>query len=137
MSKAKITLIGMSNFLTAQNTDLFSSLSLPDGINKGEFKNSLLLRAGEQEVLYADPNFFMSAVGIWGKKWYRTFKKWIDALNMPPLKIMTAEKIGRKPKQLTRQLMVTKNQHYLKILTTAEKKTESKTQPKMLNLNLI
>ena len=38
--------------------------------------------AGELEVLYADPDFFRSAVGIWGRKWYRTFEKWYAALQV-------------------------------------------------------
>lgn len=81
MSLAKITLIGFYN--TYEDlTPIFNDLVLPGGIDKELFINSLLLDAGEFEVLYADPDFFRSAVGIWGKKWYRTFEKWYQALQV-------------------------------------------------------
>ena len=81
MSLAKITLIGFYNTY-ADLIPIFNDLVLPAGIDKELFINSLLLDAGEFEVLYADPDFFRSAVGIWGKKWYRTFEKWYAALQV-------------------------------------------------------
>ena len=81
MSLAKITLIGFYN--TYEDlTPIFNDLVLPGGIDKDTFIDSLLLDAGELEVLYADPDFFRSAVGIWGRKWYRTFEKWYEALQV-------------------------------------------------------
>jgi len=83
MSLAKITLIGFYNTYENENViPIFNDLVLPGGIDKELFINSLLLDAGEFEVLYADPDFFRSAVGIWGKKWYRTFEKWYAALQV-------------------------------------------------------
>lgn len=82
MSKAKLTLIGMNTYMHQNNMDLFSKLSLPEGIEKSTFTNSVLLRGGEFEVVYSDPIFMSESIGIWGKKWYRVFKKWIDALNI-------------------------------------------------------
>ncbi len=81
MSLAKITLIGFYN--AYEETDpIFADLTLPLGIDKDLFINSLLLDAGEFEVLYADPDFFKNAITIWGRKWYRTFEKWYSALNV-------------------------------------------------------
>ena len=81
MSLAKITLIGFYN--AYEDTDpIFEDLILPAGIDKDLFINSLLLDAGEFEVLYADPDFFKNAVSIWGRKWYRTFEKWFNALSV-------------------------------------------------------
>lgn len=81
MSLAKMTLIGFYN--AYEDIDpLFANLTLPAGIDKDLFINSLLLDAGEFEVLYADPDFFKNAISIWGRKWYRTFEKWFSALNV-------------------------------------------------------
>ena len=77
-----MTLIGTAYYMQHKNDDLFKRLILPDGINKMDFENSLLLRAGEMEVLFSDPDFFAEGIGVWGKKWYRTFEKWITALNI-------------------------------------------------------
>lgn len=80
MSLAKITLIGFYN--AYEDTDpIFADLTLPAGIDKDLFINSLLLDAGEFEVLYADPDFFKNAITIWGQKWYRTFQKWQEAIS--------------------------------------------------------
>ena len=81
MSVAKMTLIGFYNAYEDYDP-IFQDLTLPDGINKDLFINSLLLDAGEFEVLYADPDFFRNAISIWGQKWYRTFDKWFSALNI-------------------------------------------------------
>lgn len=78
MAEAKLTLIGLFRF----DNNLFSELSLPDGIDKDLFVDCLLLEKGELEVLYPDREFLKGAIGIWGRKWSRTFKKWIEALNI-------------------------------------------------------
>ena len=74
MASATLTLIGMYNW---DNT-LFNSLVLPDGIDKDLFVDTLLLKAGEFEVLYADPDFMKHAIAVWGSKWYRTFDRWLE-----------------------------------------------------------
>lgn len=84
MSSAKITL---SSFYTWFNTakpedDLFKNLTLPDGIDKDTLVGNILMTGGEFEVAYADPYFMQNLIGVWSKKWNRTFTKWIDALNI-------------------------------------------------------
>ena len=81
MSVAKMTLIGFYNALE-DSSPLFEGLTLPTGIDKDLFINSLLLDSGEFEVLYDDPDFFKNAISIWGRKWYRTFDKWFNALSI-------------------------------------------------------
>lgn len=76
MATAKITLIGLYNF---DNT-LFDGLNLPEEIDKEEFINNLLMSSGEFEVLYADYDFLKFAIGVWSKKWYRTFEKWLEGM---------------------------------------------------------
>lgn len=82
MSSAKITL---SSFYTWFNTsspeeDLFKNLTLPEGIDKDTLVGDILMRGGEFEVMYSDPDFMQNLIGVWSKKWYRTFEKWVKAL---------------------------------------------------------
>lgn len=73
MASAKITLIGMYNY----DDTLFNDLALPDGIDKDEFVSSLLIEAGEFEVLYPDMDFLKLSIKLWGLKWNRTFAEWL------------------------------------------------------------
>ena len=82
MAHAKITLIGMYNFLNSANDDLFKNLSVPTGIDKNTLINTILLNGGEYEVLYADAIFFQNAIGVWSNKWQRTMERWINALSI-------------------------------------------------------
>lgn len=79
MSVAKMTLIGFYNALE-DSSPLFEDLTLPAGIDKDLFINTLLMDAGEFEVLYDDPDFFKNMITLWGKKWERTFEKWYKAV---------------------------------------------------------
>lgn len=84
MSSSKITL---SSFYTWFNTaspqdDLFKNLELPEGIDKDTLVGNILMTGGEFEVAYADPYFMQNLIGIWSKKWNRTFSKWIEALSI-------------------------------------------------------
>lgn len=82
MAIAKITLIGMNNYMESMNDDLFKYLSLPSGINKQTLVNNILLRGGEFESLYGDPYFLQNMIGVWSEKWQRTFTKWMQALSI-------------------------------------------------------
>lgn len=82
MSTVKLTLLGMDSWMKVNNDDLFSSLTLPAGITKTDVVNNILLEAAELECLYSDPNFCKEAIGLWGKKWYPTFEKWYNALQI-------------------------------------------------------
>lgn len=77
MSVSKITLIGFNNYYE----HLWDELTLPSGINKQILIDNILLRGGEFEVLYSDPEFMMHAIGVWSAKWQRTFDKWLKALS--------------------------------------------------------
>ena len=73
MASAKMTLIGMYNY----RNDIFSELVLPSGIDADLFKQSLLMKGGEFEVLYPDPDFLKYSIKIWSSKWFRTFSEWL------------------------------------------------------------
>ena len=77
---AKITLIGLEQFLNPDHS-VFDNIDLPEGIDKDTLINSILLRCGEFELLYPDPEFMTMAVTLWGKKNYWTFSKWVELIN--------------------------------------------------------
>lgn len=73
MAAAKITLMGMYHW----DNDLFHDMVLPNGIDKDQVIQNILLRGAEFEVLYADPDFMKQAIAVWSNKWYRTFAEWL------------------------------------------------------------
>ena len=82
MSEYKITLIGIESNINLEGRSVFDKLNLPSGIDKNILKDSILMRSGEFEVLYSDPNLMTDLVGIWANKYYSTFERWIKALNI-------------------------------------------------------
>ena len=73
MSEAKITLIGLYNY----DHHIFDDMTLPEGIDRNLFIHNLLIKDGEFEVLYPDPEFMSHAISVWSYKWYRTFTEWL------------------------------------------------------------
>lgn len=82
MSTMKVTLLGLQHYLHNLDDDLFKNLTLPEGIDKDTLTDNILLRGSDFEVLYADPYFVQDAIGLWSRKWNRTFTKWIEALSI-------------------------------------------------------
>lgn len=78
MSTANMTLIGLYNW----DSSLFDKLKVPAFVDKDVLVNNILLRSGDFEVLYSDFDFMKGAIGIWSDKWYRTFIKWSEALQI-------------------------------------------------------
>lgn len=80
MSIAKITLFGMYQW---DNT-LFDDLMFPPSnlLDKETAVKQILFECGEFEVLYSDWDFLKSAITQWGKKWYYTFQKWLEVLEI-------------------------------------------------------
>ena len=81
MSQAKITLIGIENYLNPDHS-VFETMQLPEGIDKDTLIGAIILRCQEFELLYSDPDFLISAVNVWSRKNYRTFDKWVKALDI-------------------------------------------------------
>lgn len=82
MASSKLTLIGMNQFMLNMNMDLFSELTLPEGLNKQTLTDNILLTGGEFEVLYSDPVALQSFIGIWSRKQQPTFERWVKALSI-------------------------------------------------------
>jgi hypothetical protein len=75
-------MIGMETALQMKDQHLFDNLVLPEGIDKDDVTDNIMLEGSEFEVVYPDPDLFRAAIGVWGRKYYRTFDKWIKALNI-------------------------------------------------------
>lgn len=84
MSLAKLTMISFNSYLQQmyEGQTLFDLLTLPDGINKDDLIDNIILQGGEYEVLYSDPVFMREAIGSWSRKCYNTFLRWITAQNI-------------------------------------------------------
>ena len=82
MSSAKITTLCVYEYVNSYNNDLCGLLNLAPCIDKDTLRKNILLRGGEFEVVYSNPDFYKSAIGLWSNKHYRTFEKWINALNI-------------------------------------------------------
>lgn len=82
MSAMKMTMIGLQTALSRDNLSLFDNLNLPSDIDKDTVVDNIMLEGADFEVLYADPYFMRAAIGTWSNKHYRTFEKWIAALNL-------------------------------------------------------
>lgn len=80
MAESKITLIGFYNYYKAVNKDIFSNLSLPTGIDKDIVINNILLKGGEFEVLFSNPEFLENMISLWSNKYRHTFERWYLAL---------------------------------------------------------
>lgn len=76
MAHATMTLIGLYNY----DNNLFDLLTLPATLDKDTLVDNLLLRSGQFEVLYPDPDFMKFSIGAWSRKWQATFQRWVDAL---------------------------------------------------------
>lgn len=82
MSRAKITLIGLNNYCVANGYSLFDQVLIPSGIDRDMLIHAILLRAGDFEVLYPNPDFMQDVINSLFKRWYKTFAKWEKALNI-------------------------------------------------------
>lgn len=80
MAQAKITLIGLENYLNPEHS-VFENMQLPNGIDKDTLVGAILLRCQEFELLYSDPDFMIAAVNVWSRKNYWTFEKWVNLLS--------------------------------------------------------
>lgn len=69
MAQAKITLLGMYGYFANNDADLFELLSLPEGMSKETFTDTLFLDYGERGVLYTNPDLFKRMIGAWSSKW--------------------------------------------------------------------
>lgn len=77
----KMTLIGMEKYINPSDS-IINHMELPAGIDKETLLCAIILRCQEFELLYPDKDFFLMSVKLWSKKHYRTFDKWLKALQL-------------------------------------------------------
>ena len=77
MSSAILTIIGLYNY----DHTLFDEMILPEGIDKSLVIDSIIMRGGEYEVLYSNPDLLKSLIGSWSRQWYNVFMNWLRANN--------------------------------------------------------
>ena len=82
MSTMKMTIYGLNNYMTSVQDDLFAGLSLPTGITKDVVVKNILKESADFETLYSDPYFLQELITNWSAKWYDTFEKWYNALQI-------------------------------------------------------
>lgn len=75
MSSAIITLLG---FYSHDHT-LFDSLDLPEDVDKQTLVDTILLRGGEYEVMYSNPDLLKELFGSWSRTWKPVFSNWLRA----------------------------------------------------------
>lgn len=80
MAIAKITLIGMMNYLEEDNDDLFKNMTMPEEIDKDTLIGSIIMRGGEFPVIWANPIFVQKMIGLWSAKVQPTVKKWVKTM---------------------------------------------------------
>lgn len=80
MAVAKLTIMGMQQFLKTEGSDIFSNLSLPDSIDAETAQNAILFRCAEFPLVWANPYFVQDMIGVWSSKMYHVFERWQEAL---------------------------------------------------------
>lgn len=87
MAIAKMTLIGMMNYLSDENDDLFAEMRLPAELDKDTVIGSIMMRGGEFPVIWANPYFVQKMIGLWSKKVKPTIEDWVktNSIEYDPL----------------------------------------------------
>lgn len=83
--QAKMTLMGLHEYIydADDNPDgLFTYLTVPeDTFDRELLITTILLRGGEFEVLYPNPDFMRPLIGAWSAKWADTMSRWWTAFH--------------------------------------------------------
>ena len=72
MSSAILTLIGLYSY----DHTLFDNIDLPDGIEKDLVIDCIIMRGGDYEVIYPNPDLLKELIGSWSKQWKNVFYNW-------------------------------------------------------------
>lgn len=75
---SKLTLIGMNNY---SDGAIWDTLELPEGYDKEIVVAEILRQGGEFSTLYPDLDYMKYMIGIWSRKFYHNFERWIAAYN--------------------------------------------------------
>lgn len=70
------TIIGLINY----DDSLFNNLVVPESIDRDTLIKNIIVECGDFPLLYPNADFMKSAIDLFSKKYYDTFKKWSEAL---------------------------------------------------------
>lgn len=73
---SKLTIAGLNSYTDG---DIFSTMELPEGIEKDTLITEIIRQASEFSVIYTEPEFLKSMINSWSKKWYHNFERWYKA----------------------------------------------------------
>lgn len=76
------TLFGIEQYFKYKNQSLFDEIKLPEGVDKQTLVNTILVEAGELEVMYTDGDFLKVAINTWFERKYNMIDRWIKAINI-------------------------------------------------------
>ena len=83
MGIAIVTIAGINSaYENIHGVDIFNDIILPPDIDKQTLIDRIMLRCMEFSVMHTDPEFFHFQMLNFFKVHYRTFDKWINALNI-------------------------------------------------------
>lgn len=72
MSSATLTIVGLYHY----NPKLFSKMVMPDGIDRDLLIDTIVMKGGDYEVLYPNPDLMEDLIGTWSRTWLPTFTNW-------------------------------------------------------------
>ena len=82
VASATMNLWSIEHYMSASGNSIFDDLILPTGIDRDTLIDTILIKSEPYESLYHDGDYIKYFVGVWGRKWYRTFEKWVNALSL-------------------------------------------------------
>lgn len=80
MAIAKLTLLGLYQYMNDQNDPLFKNLSVPAEMDKDKLIEAILYKGAEFGVLYPDPYFMQALIKVWSDRYHHTMERWARAL---------------------------------------------------------
>lgn len=76
------TLWGIEQYFQHKKKSLFDDIRLPNGVDKKTLVNTILVEAGEFEVIYTDGDFLKVAINTWFERKFNMIDRWIKAINI-------------------------------------------------------
>ena len=89
MASSKITIGAFYRWMINHDDDLFSLLSLPEGVDKDVLVNNIMMQSAPFEVVYSDPYVMQGLIGAWSDAhevmWQRWYDTWLASDDFNPL----------------------------------------------------
>lgn len=76
------TLWGMEQYFNSKKESLFDNIRLPNEVDKQVLVDTILVEAGELEIIYTNGDFLQRAITVWFERKYMMFERWVKAINI-------------------------------------------------------